>query len=86
MLPWTPSRTASHGRLCSTVALCLERESSVTCTLVGVGIAANVQEGALVQPPITTSEIVADTHEGAITKGYLTGADAAISVRVAAEA
>ena len=86
MLPWTPSRTASHGHLCSTLAMCLERESTVTRTLVGVGIAADAQEGALVQPPITAAEIVADTQEGAVTKGYLTGADAAISVRIAAEA
>ena len=86
MLPWTPSRTASHGHLCYTLALCLERKSNVTCTLVGVGIEADIQEGALVQPAITAAEIVADTHEGAITKGYLTGADAAMSVQVAAEA
>ena len=37
-------------------------------------------------PPISAAEIVADTQEGAITKSYLTGADAAISVRIAAEA
>ena len=52
----------------------------------GVGIAVDVQEGPLVQPSITAAEIVADTQEGAITKGYLTGADAAISVLIAAGA
>ena len=86
MLSWTPSRIASHGRLCSTFALCLERESSVTCTLVGVGIATYVQEGTLVQPSITAAEIVADAQEGAVITGYITGAGAAISVGFAADA
>ena len=48
--------------------MCLERESSVTCTLVGVGIAADVHDGALGQPSITAAEIVADAHEGAVIK------------------
>ena len=86
MLSWTPSRITSHGRLSSAFTLCLERESSVTRTLVGVGIATWVQEGTLVQPSITAAEIVADAQEGAVIKDYLTGAGAAISVVFAADA
>ena len=86
MLSWTPSRIASRGRLCSTFALCLERESNVTCALVGVGIATYVQEGTLVQPSITAAEVVADAQEGAVIKDYITGTGAAISVGITADA
>jgi hypothetical protein len=64
----------------------LERESSVTRTLVGVGIATWVQGGTLVQPSITAAEVVADAQEGAVVKDHLTNAGAAISVGFAADA
>jgi hypothetical protein len=64
----------------------LERVSSVTRTLVGVGIATWVQGGTLVQPSITAAEVVADAQEGAVVKDYLTNVGAAISVGFAADA
>ena len=64
----------------------LGRESSVTRTLVSVGIATWVQGGTLVQPSITAAEVVAAAQEGAVVKDHLTGAGAAISVGFAADA